>query len=139
MTANPLDDAVSAGGSATFGSSVSEVRAWCERLNSQEGNWIKSVWYYAVADQSDVSRFSAVRIDGLDAEEVRKAARGRFPDYAGWPPDKMRQHVGLVKYRLQMGMSQETFEGIAARWREADRKALPKSESAPAMADMDLL
>lgn len=96
-----------------------ETRAWCEQQNSHDGAFAKSIWYFAIPDQQGQGGYLAARLDGLDAEEVRKAARGIFPDYAGWTPDKMRQHGGLVKYRLQMGMSESSFQAIVARWRQA--------------------
>lgn len=116
MSTNPLDIAVSSSGGSAFGQTLADVRDFCERMNSMEGGFARSVWYYAIATKDDLSLYEAARIDGLDAEETRKAARGIFPSYAGWSDVNMRKHVGLVKYRLQMGMSEPSFQSIAARW-----------------------
>lgn len=116
MSSNPLDIAVSSSGGSAFGQTLADVRDFCERMNSMEGSWARTVWYYAITQKDDPSRYEATRIDGLDAEEVRRAARGNFPSYAGWNDVNMRKHVGLVKYRLQMGMSEPSFQSIASRW-----------------------
>lgn len=85
--------------------SQDEIRAWCETQNAMEGAWAKTVWYYAMTAPDEDQGYIAHRIDGLDAEEVRKATRGHFPEYFGWSEGKMRKHVGLVRHRLSMGMT----------------------------------
>lgn len=134
MTSNPLDSLVPSVASSVFNRrSIDELRDWCEDMNSQDGRWAKTVWYYTIPDPDADGSHTTVRVDGLDAEEIRKAAHGRFPEYAGWSPDKMRQHVGLIKYRLQMGMCQASFERISSRWRHSEtaRERQPEYEGAP--------
>lgn len=131
MSTNPLDSAVSSTGGSSFGQTLAEVRDFCERMNTMEGGFARSVWYYAITQKDDLSRYEAARIDGLDAEEVRKAARGIFPAYAGWSDVNMRKHVGLVKYRLQMGMSEPSFQSIAARWPKEPAQSKRQADIGP--------
>lgn len=120
MSSNPLDSAIPSSTSGPrYGETQSDVRAFCEEKNQEDGAWARTLWYFAIAQRDDTHRFEAVRVDGHEAEEIRKAVRGVFPDYAGWSADKMRQHIGLVKYRLQMGMSESSFQSIVARWPRA--------------------
>jgi hypothetical protein len=125
MSNNPLDIATSASGNfkSSFGETLNEVREFCEGRNSMDGAWARSVWYYAAKKQNDPSRYEAHRIDGLEAEEVRKAARGVLPNYAGWSHFNMQKHIGLVKYRLSMGMTQASFDNLLDRWREKWRES----------------
>ena len=104
-------------------SSQAEIRDWCEQQNTQDGAFARSVWYFAIPDNNN--GYIAARIDGIDAEETRSAARGIFPAYAGWNDANMRKHVGLVKYRLQMGMSEPSFQSIVARWPRAAENRQP--------------
>ena len=98
-----------------------QIRVWCENQNTQDSYFARSVWYYAMAD--DRGSVTAHRVEGLDAEEVRKAARGDLPNYAGWSRFNMQKHIGLVKYRLSMGMTQSSFDRLLDRWREKWRES----------------
>lgn len=133
MTSNPLDDAVSGASYSSF-ATQDDIRNWCESQNSQDGHWARSVWYYAMAD--DRGTFTPHRVEGIDADEIRAAARGRFPEYAGWPDGAMRKHVGLVRYRLAMGMTLDSFNRLAARW---PHRGADAGSNAKASADSNFM
>ncbi len=113
MTANPLATASAA--APAFARTEEEVRAWCEDQNARQGPWSRSIWFHAHPRKDDLLAIDVTRLEGFEAEEVRKAAHGRLPDYVGWDDHRMGQHRGLVRYRLRMGMSQARFEAIMER------------------------
>ena len=88
-----------------------DLREWCMERNRWCAKHKMDRWYYvAIAKDTGLPRIEQKQ--GLIADEVLKVTQGWYPDYSGWPAEKLKKEFGLLKYFARQGLTDEAFKGL---------------------------